>query len=200
MNEYNVKKVCGAPDWSKIEKLNIDTPYDQTPAEITANAQICYNDDGFLVHLETKEAVIRAVEKGPLGMPCEDSCLEFFFRPVAEDPRYVNIEFNSNGCLYLGIATGRADALRIVPDEPEAIFSPDIKFFDGGWEIYYTVPFEFIRRFYPDFKAEAGKSFYANCYKCADFSTPPHYLSWNPITTELDFHQPAMFGKMNFVE
>ena len=199
MRQYTVKKVEGKPDWSSLPSLNIDTPYLETPDTIKASAQICYNDEALLVHLSTVEKDILAAEKGPLGMPCQDSCLEFFFSPIENDTRYINIEFNMNCCMYLGFGTCIADLTRLIVD-PVDIFKPEISMTNDGWEIFYTIPYSFIRRFFPDFEAKSGKVMKANCYKCADFSTPPHYLSWNKVATEptFTFHNPACYGEMIF--
>jgi len=204
MKTYDIKKVyCATPDWSKIDTLSIDVPYHQTPDDITACAQICYTDDALLVHLSTVEKDIRAVENGPLGMPCEDSCLEFFFCPMPyeKDKRYFNIEFNSNGCMFLGVAKDYDNILRVLLYEKEGLFNEKINITSDGWEIFYSVPFSFIRHFFPEFEAYEGLTIRANCYKCADYSNPPHYLSWNKIESErLSYHQSQFFGSMTFVK
>ncbi|MBQ8309514.1 MAG: hypothetical protein IJX80_00695 [Clostridia bacterium] len=200
MRTYVIKKMT-AGGWDAIPMLEIDHPYFETPDHIKAYAQIAYDDEAILVHLSTKERVIRAVENGPLGSPCEDSCLEFFFCPTEGDKRYFNIEFNSNGCMYLGFGSGIVDLVRLVPDGGAEIFSPDIRKGDGEWEIFYRVSHSFVRRFFPDFKVYAGKRMRANCYKCADFSEPPHYLAWSPIVGEpFKFHRPECYGEMIFGE
>jgi len=200
MRSYEIRKMK-AGGWAEIPTLEIDNAYFETPDHIKAYAQIAYDDEAILVHLSTKERVIRAVEKGPLGSPCEDSCLEFFFCPAEGDKRYFNIEFNSNGCMYLGFGSGIVDLVRLVPDEGAEIFSPDIRRTEDGWEIFYRVSYSFVRRFFPDFKVYAGKHMRANCYKCADFSEPPHYKAWSPIVGEpFKFHRPECYGEMIFGE
>ncbi len=202
MKEYKIKKFCGKPDWSTIPSLSIDVPYENTPDTITAGAQICYNDEAIYVHLSTVEEEIRAVEKGPLGMPCEDSCLEFFFSPMDDDIRYFNFEFNANGCLFLGLGKSLTELVRLVPDEQKNIFEPKISMTKDGWEIYYKVPYTFIRHFFPNFEIKPGKKVRANCYKCSDLSNPPHYLAWSavPAQEELSFHMPEYFGIMEFTD
>lgn len=200
MNTYNIKKIISAPDWSVIPSLKIDIPYLDTPDDISAEAQLCYNDEEILVHLSTVEKNIRAVESGPIGVPCEDSCLEFFFCPMEQDKRYFNIEFNMNGCVYLGLGSNVIDLVRIVPEETiEEMFAPKINKTADGWEIFYRVPYTLIRRVFPEFKAFSGKKMRANCYKCADCSEPPHYLSWSKIEAEpFTFHAQNCFGEMIF--
>lgn len=201
MKMYEIHKIDGAADWKSLPVIDIDHPYMETPASIKAYAQICYNDEELLVHLRTVEENIRAVEKGPLGCPCEDSCLEFFFCPVENDNRYFNIEFNSNGCVYLGFGTGIPDLVRLIKEDINDILCPKINFTNDGWEIFYCIPYSFIKGFFPDFKVYEGKTIRANCYKCADFSEPPHYLSWSQVSEDpFTFHNSSCFGTMKFVK
>lgn len=199
MNYYKIKKVDSEIDWSSVESLEMACRYLDTPKELRAFAQICYNDEGIQVHLWSENDDVRAEETEPLGAPYEDSCLEFFFAPMEGDIRYFNIEFNSNLCLYLGFGRCMEDHTRFIHDEGVELLSPKASLTDTGWEIFYTVPYKFIRRFFPDFEIEAGKKIRANCFKCADLTTPANYLSWNPVNPEpFSFHKPECFGVMEF--
>ena len=202
MKKYEILKVCGEPDFSIIPIIDIDVRHRGVPTEIGANAQICYSDEALFVHLWTAEENIRAEENGPVGMPCYDSCLEFFFCPMENDPRYFNIEFNMNGCVFFGFGTGIPDLFRLLPEERTVkdVFNYKINKTDAGWEIFYSIPHSLIRQFFPEFKAYTGKQMRANCYKCADFSEPPHYLSWSKIEgPNFSFHNPKFFGIMEFM-
>jgi hypothetical protein len=198
MREYVIKRVSAEPDWSAIPYLEIDNARSEKPDGITARAQICYGDDALLVHLETKERNFIANENGPLASPCRDSCLEFFFCPCEGDGRYFNIEFNSNGCFFLGIGSGIEDLVRLILEGKKAnTFDQKIKSDDEGWEILYRVPYEFIRRFFPQFEACSEKKIIANCYKCS--GAPKHYLTWSWLEGEpLSFHNTKCFGTMIF--
>ena len=200
MRQYVIKRADGEPDWGTVPYLEIDNERRENPNGITARAQICYNGDAILVHLMTAEDKIIANETGPLGSPCRDSCLEFFFCPCDGDGRYFNIEFNSNACLYLGIGSSIKDLVRLIPEGKKVgIFEPRIEKQETGWEIFYRVPYDFIRRFFPDFTVYSGKKIIANCYKCADTSEPPHYLTWSWLDGEaLGFHNTRCFGNMIF--
>ena len=198
MKEYTIKRIQGG-DWSQINTLKIDVSYRNSPDYYSTWAQVAYDDEALHVHLFCKEPATRAVERGPLGSPCEDCCMEFFFSPMEGDLRYFNIEFNHNGCMYLGFASGTHDLLRLVPDENKDMLHPVIRDYEGGWEIFYTFPYELVRRFFPDFRVYPGKKIRANCYKCADMTAPAHYFSWNEIPGErLSFHKPECFGSMIF--
>lgn len=198
MKHYTIKRFAG--DWSKIPVIDIDTVYLDTPDTIHAWAQIAYDEKGILVHQWTEEENYLAVGTGALDEPCRDSCLEFFFAMDPEDPRYINIEFNANGCIYLGLGKNDNEPglIRMLVNV-NSVFAPQINREEKGWEITYCVPYDFITMFYPDFKAEPGKQIHANVYKCADRSQPAHYMSWSPITTsQLSFHRRECFGMMQF--
>ena len=198
MRSYEIRKMTEA-GWAEIPVLPIDNKYFETPEHITAQAQLAYDDTAILVHLSTVERDIRAVENGPLGSPCEDSCLEFFFCPMEGDVRYFNVEYNSNGCIYLGFGSYIGDLIRLIPADGVDVFEPKIVRGEGKWEITYSIPYSFIRRFFPAFGVFSGKRIRANCYKCADFSEPPHYIAWSPIVGEpFKYHRPECFGEMIF--
>ena len=201
MKEYTIKRMNSAQDWSQIDTLAIDIPYLNSPDFYAAWAQIAYDDEALHVHLFCKEPETRAVEHGPLGSPCEDCCLEFFFSPMEGDSRYFNIELNRNGCMYLGLASSIRTLVRLIPEKDNNLLHPVFRDRTDGWEVFYTFPYEFVRRFFPDFKVYAGKKIRANCFKCADLTEPPHYFSWNQITGEkLSYHKPECFGSMIFSE
>lgn len=191
MKRYLIRPFTG---WEDIEALSIGENLWLPPTDIAAWAQIARDEAGLRVRLTAREARIRAVETGPLGRPWEDSCLEFFLSPVAEDPRYVNIEFNPNGCVCLGLGDGRFRT-RLLPDrdwlEPRPFTTPD------GWGVEYRVPWDFMRTLFPGLDPAPGHVIRANCYKCGDKTERPHFLVWNPVTSEKpDFHRPRDFGEM----
>ena len=200
MKTYTIKKFDPATGWDGIPTLNIDELLWTDKCDISACGQIAYSDEALLVHLWAKEKFIRAEGKELLDAPCKDSCLEFFFCPVEGDRRYLNIEFNPNCCVYLGMGSGVPDLVRFVPETPvKKQFGPRAVRTADGWEIFYSVPFSFIRCFFPAFKAESGRSIRANCFKCGDLTVSPHYLSWNRVDSPTpQFHLSEYFGTMIF--
>ena len=198
MKTYTIIKKTDTLDWGKIPTAPIDIQLQNEPVHISASAQLCYDEDFLYVHLTAKEEHIRAEYTGPLDAPCEDSCLEFFFCPNYDDDRYFNIEYNPNCCVYLGIASCLNDLVRLVP-EFGMPFSPVANRTKDGWEITYQIPFEFVRRFFPDFSPVSGTKMRGNFYKCGDLTVQEHYLCWNPISgTEISFHRPCDFGVLVF--
>jgi hypothetical protein len=198
MRTYHIVPKPDVLDWNAIPVAPVDQMKWTPPVDISATAQVCYDDQALYVRLTAREAQIRAEESGPLGVPCQDSCLEFFFAPVEGDPRYLNLEFNSVKCMHLGIGTCRYDSVRMLPD-PDATFGPCPVRTEDGWEITYQIPYSFLRLFYPDFQAAPGKKMRANFYKCGDYTVQEHYLSWNPVESQIpDFHRPESFGQLIF--
>ena len=199
MNEYTIQHCKGAPDWKAIPTLEMTNAYRQTLPEIRAFGQFAYNDEALLVHLWADVPEIIADENSPIGMPCQDSCLEFFFCPVPGDSRYINIEFNFNGCMYLGMGNSIQDLIRLLPDEEGNPFNPQTRKTATGWEIFYSIPYAFIRRLFPAFQAAPGLTIRANCYTCADNAQPKYYKSWNLVQADpFTFHHSQSFGFMIF--
>lgn len=197
MKNYTIKIVDNLPDWKNIPILEIDYECWGEYKGITAYAQICCNSDSFMIHMWTTEPETRAEEMGDTCYPCMDSCLEFFFAPMEGDNRYLNVEFNANGCYYFGFATNHDDLLRLIPQRNKNLFLPEIIMNDSGWEIYFTIPYKLIHRFFPEFEIYDGKVIKANCYKCAGEDKYKHYLSWNPVESEeVSFHRTESFGTM----
>ncbi len=197
MREYTITRKPQNLTWDQIPAAPIDQLLWCEPVDICAEARLCYDEDSIYVHLSAKETNIRAEENGPLGHPCEDSCLEFFFSPISGDTRYFNIEFNPNGCMYLGIGKNRYDSVRLLPNDTP--IDPLVERTQDGWQITYRIPCSFIRRFFPEFSPASGGTIRANCYKCGDLTVTEHYLAWNYIDSEIpNFHLPEHFGIMRF--
>ena len=199
MKKYTITRVLSEPDWNSIPTLQVDERPWTPETDIKMVQQICYDENGIYIHQRAWEKEIRAEGKELLSRVCEDSCMEFFFAPVPEDGRYFNVEFNPNGCVFLGFGHGRHDSLRIVPEDIKSLFSVKTAYLADGWEIFYTIPISFLTQFYPGYTLEPGRVIRANCYKCGDKTAAEHYLLWNPSTSETpDYHRPQDFGEMIF--
>lgn len=200
-----------AEDFSEVKNLprvemNIhhghykwEDPEKYTNPDVRAWAQVGWNDEAFLVCLTAKEKEIRAVGTDPLYSTCDDSCLEFFLSPMTGDLRYFNIEFNPLGCFFLGFGENVETLVRLIPEEEDLLRAKPV-ITEDGWQISYTVPFSFIRHFFPEFKPEKGYCCKGNFYKCGDKTVIPHFYAWSPIEREkLTFHSPECFGDFELV-
>ena len=201
MKAYTIFKTSSGLQWDTVPSLQVNEICWLPDVGIRMTQQICYDDSAIYIHQSAVESNIRAEHTSPLAQVCEDSCMEFFFCPVAGDERYFNFEWNINGALYLGLRTGRENAMRLQPDDPAAAFDFRANKTENGWEIFYRIPLPFIRLFFPEFQLKPGAVIKANCYKCGDKTEKPHYLSWNPSTSPTpDFHRPQDFGQMILAE
>lgn len=197
MRTYTITKVSGTPDWSKIKALDVDNYQWCETLDIRMKSQICYDETGIYVHLRAWEKDIRAELTAPLSMVCEDSCMEFFFRPVAEDMRYFNLEINPNGQMFIGFGYNAEDFVRLAPEGEDDFLEKRWNYTEDGWEVFYKIPISLIQIFFPGYQLQSGMTIYANSYKCGDETVKPHFISWNFVDVpEPSFHQPAHFGQM----
>ena len=199
MRTYTILPVhTGEPVWTEVPYLQVDNVQWLPDAGICMAQQLCYDAEYLYVHQRAWEQNIRAQRTGYLQQVCEDSCMEFFFS-LTDDGRYFNFELNPNGCVHLGLAYGRHNSAQLVPKKMEELFDVRANYLDDGWELYYRIPLSFIHLFYPGYHWEAGTQIRANCYKCGDLTAQPHYITWNPVSSDTpDYHRPQDFGLMIF--
>ena len=197
MKEYTVHR-GGRNDLPDMPVAAMDIPMWGGSFGISAEAQLCYDDEALYVRLRAVEAAIRAENTESWQEPCEDSCLEFFFCPLPGDRRYFNVEFNLNGCMFLGLGSGIADLVRLQPLEADP-FSFRARRTADGWEIAYAIPHAFVRRFFPAYAPCAGTVLRGNFYKCGDKTAHRHFLAWNAVDEEKHtFHAPDDYGALLF--
>lgn len=195
MENYAIIRISGKPDWSEIQPVCVCNYQWQDRMDIAMESKICHDDDYLYLQMRAREKNIRAEHTDPLGMVCEDSCMEFFFRPEEDDLRYFNFEINPNGIMFIGFGSGKENLVRLAPSP--ALFDPHTERFDGGWRAEYRIPATFIRVFFPGFKLDAGRILRANLYKCGHRTVQPHYITWNKVNSDIpSFHRPEDFGAM----
>ncbi|MDR2651271.1 MAG: hypothetical protein LBC68_03005 [Prevotellaceae bacterium] len=166
---------------------------------------IAHNDNEIFVKYLVNETNIRAIYTKNNDSVCKDSCCEFFVSPNCNDCFY-NFETNCIGTLLLGYRKlgeksvhandeimNKVRRLSTLGNQPF-----ETKYGDFSWELIVAIPIEAFFKHKLD--SLQGKTFTANFYKCGDDLPEPHYLSWKPVKTEKpSFHQPAFFGRINFV-
>ena len=156
-----------------------------------------YSDKGFHAHFDAYEKNPRAEVTQQQGPVCDDSCLEWFinFDPIHTD-RYFNIEMNAKGIANMGFRKDRYDNTPVAVEDIETM---DIKakIFEDHWTVDYTVPFELLKKYIPDYEFKKGLEHPANVYKCGDETEFPHFGCWKMVNREKpDFHIPSYFGRM----
>ena len=162
-------------------------------------------EDGLRLEWKVDEQSIRALQGTPGGEVYEDSCVEFFFQPSADDPHYYNFEWNAIGNLCVSWRTGRFDAEPApagVYDLVRAEASCGAVPFaerpaDGPWTLKVCIPTEALWK--SGLKSLHGLKARGNFYKCGDGLTVPHFVTWAPIATEKpDYHRPEFFKEIVF--
>ena len=193
---YTITRVTGEIDWDRIPALSVSNVLWTEDTGIRAQGQLCYDEENLYVHLSASEKEIRAENTEPLSPVWGDSCLEFFFMPGDSD-KYFNFEINPNGCLLIQFGPDRGNRVYLVRKDGAEFFDIRANRTDEGWDVYYRIPLQFIRLFYPDCRFTGVLK--ANIYKCGDETVNKHYLSWAPIDlASPDFHRPDFFGTMEF--
>ena len=196
MPEYKVVRVAEAK-WSEIPAVELTHTGWLEPCAISAKAQLCHDGENLYVRMEAVEEKIRATLTGKLDQVCDDSCLEFFFAPLAGNERYFNFEVNPLGNMYVGFGGKRPTRVRQIVKKPEELFCAAPFRTENGWGVTYRIPVSFIRMYMPEFKLEGTCC--GNFYKCGDKTETVHYLAWSPLSSATpDYHRRQDFGNLCF--
>ena len=187
--------------YTTIDNVNWPKAFPYKPKVEFAAA---HTGDALLLHYRVEEQSVRAVALQDHEHIWEDACVEFFCMP-AQDGIYYNFECNCTGKLL--VAAGK-DRNERQPAPAEVVQSIDrwaslgTEPFDTRvkptkWELTLRLPIGVF--FQHKLSSFDGLTATGNVYKCGDNLPVPHFISWNPITTESpDFHRPDFFGQMKF--
>lgn len=167
--------------------------------------KIAHSNNQIWLKYEVEEANILAEKTESNSYVFKDSCVEFFFDPIA-DGNYYNFEINCIGTTLLAHGPERKSRKFISPELIEETLNTKSSLGaqpftekTGGhtWEITIILPAEILTH-NPGIELKGLKA-RGNFYKCGDATSQRHYLSWNPIDTEKpDFHRPEYFGELIF--
>ena len=183
-----------SPEWLSAQIGEIATErwegYHKAPK---TTFKILRGPEGISLLLHTDEKNLRSECKVEGGHVCDDSCMEFFFKPDVLDVNYMNFEFNPDGVLNLSIGAGRAGRTKIMDDR--RIFNIVSIANDGDWTLKFYIPDSFL---FSHFKT-LSPICRANLYKCGNLTDHKHYATWSEIEVENpDYHIPDFFGKLVF--
>ena len=207
--EYVVAKTdvinpdINSPEWDKAQTGLVDkeTWTEGLSKSPQTTFKLLRGPLGISVLMHTNETHLRSKHNKQNEAICQDSCMEFFFKPTPWDARYLNFEVNPGGFMHLGIGHGRFD--RILIEEDRSTFSIMSIAKEGDWTLKFYIPDNFIRKYYPDVEKNPNGNFCSvakgNFYKCGVYTDHPHYASWSAVETKkADFHLPDFFGKIVF--
>lgn len=209
MREYTVIKTTNADvasgyAWEIAPSAQMDVaPWGGGTYRPASYGQLVCTEDAFWTHMVAteKKANIRAKASGIHPAVWEDSAMELFFAPLPElDPRYVNLELNTCGAVYIGVRPNRAEG-RLLTETDINIFQIKNTMEETGedgmvrWTVTCRIPFSFLETHYGKHDFAAFETMRGNFQKCGDQTPEPHLLVWNMIDwPEPDFHQPQFFG------
>jgi len=189
-------------DFHPITILNWEA-YPSAPNSL--RFRIAHSKEELYLQFEVEEEVVRATyTDDETSKPYEDSCVEFFWMP-ADDDIYYNLEFNAIGTLLFEGGPTKANRYRF-PNEVTAQIRRastlgrdpfDLKEGPCFWRLTAAIPLSLFTL--SPIPPLDGRCIKANFYKCGDNLPVPHFVSWNPITTEHpNFHTPQFFGTIHF--
>jgi len=163
--------------------------------------------DGSDIYLSYRvlEPQVRAVNTAFNSPVWEDSCVEFFFSPSADQAYYYNFEFNAIGTVLGGYGKDRHKREHLpasVLSQVETLPSLGKKPIAGiwgvtRWDLQVKIPMEVL--VFNKIEDLSGLKAKGNLYKCGDKLEHPHYLSWEPVRNpHPNFHLPEYFGELSF--
>lgn len=186
-NEINPK--LNSSEWEKANWEKIGVECWETPAKAPDTMfKILSGPEGLSVLLHTNEKDLRAETTEENGRVCNDSCMEFFFKPDPWNVNYFNFELNPKGVMHLGFGPGRHG--RTLVEERE-VFDIESVANEGDWTLKFYIPNSFLLK-YVD---KLNKVCKGNFYKCGELTGHSHYAMWSEVEVpEPDYHQPDFFG------
>ena len=213
--EYTVKRTLHPaaseadwdnPVWQAAETAVVAYDFGKTfEHRPDTRVRLLYDDNFIYGRFRVDDRHIRAEIRHDQEQVCTDSCVECFLRPAGCE-RYFNFEFNCLGVLLLyHIRHCRSgNFVKVAPDDLAAVRRhPTLKPFEGElpgplvWQLGFAIPVALFTRYDKVNPQLAGQVWSGNFSKCADNSSHPHWLSWQPYS-RLDFHSPEEFGVIRF--
>lgn len=175
-------------------------------------ARLLYDEEALFLRFEVDDRYVRSVRTNYQDGVCRDSCVEFFVEPKAGFG-YFNFEINAGGTLLLWYITdctrtekGFREAVEVpaevaatleIAHSLPAVVEPEIQE-PVSWTIGVRIPVALFERYVGTLRPLSGQSWRANFYKCADETSHPHWISWQPVGEPLNFHKPERFGQLQF--
>ena len=199
--------------WQNIPALNVSCWHKNSMHRPETQCKLLYDQERIYGIFRIQDRYVRCVRTCFQSEVYKDSCVEFFVQPKAAGG-YFNFEFNCGGALLASYIT---DPTRIAGKVKEfAPLTPEddlqIKRFSNlppivepeitrqiTWFLGFSIPFAVLEKYIGTLAEASGQTWRANFYKCGNATSQPHWASWSPLS-ELNFHLPADFGKIEFAQ
>jgi hypothetical protein len=173
------------------------------PAKPEVHFAIYLSAKSLFIHWQVRDEILRAEYLNDQDPVWLDSCVEFFCQVPGREG-YFNFEFNCIGtCLASHRLNRNEQVFMLSEDKMQQIkrlssLERNVvteQMGDFSWSLSVEIPFSVLGIN----AASLPQTIAGNVYKCADATSKPHYVSWNPIKTMApDFHRPEFFGEMRF--
>ncbi|MDT8391060.1 MAG: carbohydrate-binding family 9-like protein [Lentisphaeria bacterium] len=202
-----------ADPWRESAPQSMDFVLPQTHAfRPTVQFKLARDETCVAVLFRVQDQFVRSVCREVNGPVCQDSCVEWFVQPVP-GKGYFNFEVNAGGCPHIsyvedprrlpdgGLKKRRfptpaeTAGVRVLTSLPATV-EPEIQT-PVTWLALIVVPFAFFELFTGRVETSPGTIWRANFHTCADHTSHPRWLSWNPVG-EHNFHRPEDFGDVCF--
>lgn len=197
-------------NWTDIASLNIDNyPWYQSGRKQNTQVKLCTDSEQLFIQVIAQDAHSFSKQTSLNHMRiCEDSCFEFFFSPSGDlGSGYINLEVNCCGTFHLAYGCDRHNrtfvneelAHNILCRSSLNVSSKVEKQDDKAWIIDITLPFYVIEQLSGN--PVNKEKWFVNFYRCGG-RVEPQYGVWNDLgmheLPSADFHQPRMFGMLEF--
>ena len=172
--------------------------------------RVLHDDRNLYGIYQVHDRYVLAEKEGFQAPVCEDSCVEFFFKPPV-GPGYFNLEMSAGGAYLMSYVrnhkrtkTGFED-YTMLSEKDGALVTVKTSF--GGrvmpeitepvtWYAQFALPMAALEPYCGAIPSLDGAKWRGNFYKCADHSSHPHWLTWNPVSV-LNFHLPDCFAEID---
>ena len=181
-----------------VEQVNWPATFPYKPL---TQFNILRGAESLFIRFNVRGNLLKAVYSDDQSPVHKDSCVEFFCM-VPGSEYYSNFEFNCIGTCSAARRKGRNEdvqpysneelkTIKRLPSIGRRAFNEMQGIFE--WELTVEIPLK-LMGIDPN---NVPEKLLANFYKCADDTDSPHFVSWNPITTEKpDFHRPELCGEL----
>ena len=190
-------------DWERARPVRIARYWSgaEAPTRRQAEARLLWTDEAlyarFLCRQEEPLVVCAApqVERKTIGLWERDVC-EIFIAPDASAPeRYFEFEIAPTG-EWLDLAIHQLAEERVTDWEYRSGLEAAARVLEREVVMALRVPWVAFGK-----RPKSGEEWRANLFRCVGAADERGYLAWQPTRTERpNFHVPAAFGRLRFVE
>lgn len=201
------------PAWQRAPVLAVSHFHARSSSHRPAvTGRLVHDDEVLYVLFHVSDRYVRCVHTEYESDTYKDSCVELFLQPQP-DRGYFALEVNCGGAFslrYIEDPTRSANrfarwqavdpvlaaGIQVAHALPR-IVDPEITE-PVDWWVELAWPATVFESYCGPVMPLSGQSWRGNVFKCADECSHPHWASWAPIGEALDFHQPRVFGALDF--